>query len=66
MSDGVASRIGSRKRWGVVRHTVWCGMLLMKFKNDANMHGHIWYRVFNEVPVIFLVLIVILVVYKPI
>ncbi len=50
----------------LVLYHVWCGMLLMKFKNDANMHGHIWYRVFNEVPVIFLVLIVILVVYKPI
>ena len=44
---------------------VWCGVLLEKFKTDSNTHSHVWYRVFNEVPVIFLVLIVALVVYKP-
>ena len=45
---------------------VWCGVLLEKFKTDSNSHSHVWYRIFNEVPVIFLVLIVALVVYKPI
>ncbi len=45
---------------------VWCGVLLEKFKTDSNSHSHVWYRIFNEVPVIFLVLIVTLVVYKPI
>ena len=45
---------------------VWCGVLLEKFKTDSNSHSHIWYRIFNEVPVIFLVLIVALVVYKPV
>ena len=50
----------------LVIYHVWCGVLLEKFKTDSNTHGHIWYRVFNEVPVIFLVLIVALVVYKPI
>ena len=45
---------------------VWCGVLLERFKTDSNSHSHVWYRVFNEVPVIFLVLIVALVVYKPI
>ena len=44
---------------------VWCGVLLEKFKADNNPHGHVWYRIFNEIPVIFLVLIVALVVYKP-
>ena len=45
---------------------VWCGVLLEKFKTDRNSHSHVWYRIFNEVPVIFLVLIVALVVYKPV
>ena len=45
---------------------VWCGVLLERFKTDSNSHSHVWYRIFNEVPVIFLVLIVVLVVYKPI
>ena len=45
---------------------VWCGVLLEKFKTDSNTHSHVWYRIFNEVPVIFLVLIVALVIYKPV
>ena len=45
---------------------VWCGVLLEKFKTDSNTHSHVWYRIFNEMPVIFLVLIVALVVYKPV
>jgi putative membrane protein len=50
----------------LVIYHIWCGILLGKFKNDSNTHGHIWYRIFNEIPVLFLVLIVILVIYKPI
>ena len=50
----------------LVIYHVWCGVLLEKFKTDRNTHGHIWYRIFNEVPVLFLVLIVALVVYKPV
>ena len=50
----------------LVLYHFWCGVLLEKFKSDTNTHGHVWYRIFNEVPVIFLVLIVALVVYKPI
>ncbi len=50
----------------LVIYHIWCGILLRKFKTDSNTHSHIWYRVFNEVPVIFLVLTVILVVYKPV
>jgi putative membrane protein len=33
--------------------------------SDKNTHGHVFYRFFNEVPVFFLFLIVILVVVKP-
>ena len=50
----------------LVLYHVWCGVLLEKFKTDSNSRSHVWYRIFNEVPVIFLVLIVALVVYKPI
>ena len=35
------------------------------FKNNRNSHGHVWYRVFNEVPVLLLVAIIYLVVFKP-
>ncbi len=42
-----------------------CGSLLKKFAAGANTRGHVFYRWFNEVPVIFLLVIVILVVVKP-
>ena len=42
-----------------------CGVLLKKFENGKNQRSHTWYRWFNEVPVIALLLAVILVVVKP-
>jgi protoporphyrinogen IX oxidase len=43
----------------------WCWKILIDFKTDRNTRGHVWYRLFNEVPVLFLVVTVILVVVKP-
>lgn len=43
----------------------YCGKLVHDFKDDKNLRSHIWYRWFNELPVIVLTLIVILVVVKP-
>lgn len=42
-----------------------CGSLLTKFEQGRNSRSHVWYRWFNEVPVILLLLVVILVVVKP-
>jgi len=42
-----------------------CGKLLLDFKHDRNTHSHVYYRWYNEVPVIFLFLIIILVTVKP-
>jgi protoporphyrinogen IX oxidase len=42
-----------------------CGKWLLDFKNDRNQHSHVYYRWMNEVPVLFLVAIVILAVVKP-
>jgi putative membrane protein len=42
-----------------------CGVLLKKFTEDRNTRSHNWYRWFNEIPVLLLVLVVILVVIKP-
>ena len=42
-----------------------CGLLLKKFINDRNTRSHRWYRFFNEVPVLLLLVAVILVVVKP-
>ncbi|MEQ1559792.1 MAG: protoporphyrinogen oxidase HemJ [Methyloglobulus sp.] len=42
-----------------------CGKWLLDFKYDRNQHGHVYYRWMNEVPVLFLIAIVILAVVKP-
>ncbi|MCK4706440.1 MAG: protoporphyrinogen oxidase HemJ [Gammaproteobacteria bacterium] len=48
----------------VVYH-VWCGKLMIDFKNDQNTHSHKWYRVFNELPVFGLIAIILLVELQP-
>lgn len=42
-----------------------CGKLLEDFQNDRNRRSHVWYRWFNEVPVLVLFAVVVLVVVKP-
>jgi protoporphyrinogen IX oxidase len=46
-----------------------CGSLLKKFEKNAPLNdrtrSHVWYRWYNEVPVILLLIAVILVVVKP-
>jgi putative membrane protein len=44
----------------------WCWQLLQDFKHNRNRHTHIWYRWFNELPVLLLIAIVILVIVKPV
>jgi len=42
-----------------------CGRLLRQFEAGQNRHGHRWYRIFNEIPVLGLLSAVCLVVFKP-
>jgi putative membrane protein len=42
-----------------------CGYFLKKFALDKNNQSQFFYRVFNEVPTVFLILIVLLAVVKP-
>jgi len=42
-----------------------CVKFVGDFRRDIIKHSHKWFRVFNEVPVIFLVVAVILVVVRP-
>lgn len=42
-----------------------CYSLLKKFRNQANKRSHTWFRWFNEVPVILLLVVVYIVVAKP-
>jgi putative membrane protein len=48
----------------VIYHLM-CGKWLNDFKHDRNQRSHVYYRWMNEVPVLFLVGIIILAVVKP-
>jgi protoporphyrinogen IX oxidase len=49
----------------LVIYHIYLGKLLFTFKHDKNTHSHVFYRLLNEIPVIFLVAIVILAEIKP-
>ncbi len=49
----------------LIGYHLWCGRLVKAFKLDRNPHGHVWYRWFNEFPVLLLFGVVFLVVLKP-
>ena len=42
-----------------------CGVMLRRFEAGANRRNHVWYRWFNEAPVLMLLAAVVLVVVKP-
>ena len=50
---------------GLVVYHFYCGKLMRDFKVGNNAHSHVWYRWFNEVPVLVLFAVVILVEVKP-
>ena len=49
----------------LVVYNLYCVKLYHDFKNDRNTHGHVFYRWFNEFPVLILFAVVFLVVMKP-
>lgn len=50
---------------GLVGYHFYCGHLVKEFAADRNTRSHVWFRFFNEVPVLVLLAVVILVVVKP-
>ena len=50
---------------GLVVYHIACRQLLQVFLADGNTRSHTWFRVFNELPVLLLLAIVILVIVKP-
>lgn len=50
---------------GLVVYHWYCGRILERFKAGANTRSHIYYRWFNEIPVLVLLVVLILVVLKP-
>ncbi|MEG3592588.1 MAG: CopD family protein [Pseudomonadota bacterium] len=49
----------------LVIYHIWCGVILNSFKNNTNKYSHKWFRWFNEIPVVFLIIIIYLVTLKP-
>ena len=50
----------------LVAYHAWCGKLMLDLRAGRNARSHVWFRWFNEFPVVVLVASVILVVVKPI
>lgn len=54
--------------FGLLGYHIWCGAILREFvagTPNQSPKSHVWFRFFNEVPVLALVAICILVVVKP-
>lgn len=49
----------------LVAYHGYCGVLMTDFKHDRNQHSHVYFRWFNEVPVLALIAIIVLVEVKP-
>ncbi len=49
----------------LIAYHFYCGHLLKAFTQGRNTRSHVWYRWFNEIPVLLLTAIVILVTVKP-
>ena len=49
----------------LIAYHIYCFKCLMNFKHDRNQRSHVFYRWFNEFPVLLLVAIILLAVIKP-
>ncbi|MGL4766738.1 MAG: CopD family protein [Formosimonas sp.] len=43
----------------------YCGVLLRQFEHNLNQRSHVWFRWFNEIPIVLIIAITALVVIKP-
>jgi putative membrane protein len=50
---------------GLAGYHFYCGRLLRDFAAGRNRHSHVWYRFFNEIPVLALIVVLVLVVARP-
>ncbi len=49
----------------LIAYHLWCGHMVSQFQQDRNTRSHVFYRWFNEFPVLVLVATVLLAVFKP-
>jgi len=65
LSNGAWMHVKLTLVLGLVGYHAWCWQLVRAFARGESPHGSKWYRVFNEIPAVFLVAIVVLVIVKP-
>jgi len=51
--------------FGLVVYHLYCGRVLRDFQAGRNLRSHLWFRWFNELPVLVLLAVIFLVVLKP-
>jgi len=49
----------------LIGYHLYCIKLVKDFKQDRNTRTHRWYRLFNEIPVLFLFVCVVMVIVRP-
>jgi putative membrane protein len=49
----------------LIGYHIWCWRLVGAFARGENRRSSRWFRLFNEVPALFLIAIVVLVIVKP-
>ena len=49
----------------LLAYHAWCGKLMLDLRAERSTKSHLWFRWFNEVPVVILFAIVFLAVFKP-
>jgi putative membrane protein len=49
----------------LIGYHAWCGHILTTFAAGRNTRSHVWFRFFNEAPVLVLLAVVLLAVLKP-
>lgn len=49
----------------LIAYHLYCGKLMRDFAAGRNTRSHVWFRVFNEIPVVLLTIVVFLAVLKP-
>lgn len=49
----------------LIAYHLYCGKLMRDFAAGRNSRSHVWFRVFNEIPVLLLFVVTFLVVLKP-
>ena len=51
--------------FGLIFYHYWCIKIHQNFQQNTEQRSHVWFRVFNEVPVFFLLAVIYLVLAKP-